>query len=134
MSVIRHAVCLTHNTHVVQGMSDDAPTVDHFRQRYVEPMGEESDHVHIVAITDALQVSNCSLTTVSMAVPHGIFAGCADPPVNLILQGRSLPATLRGRGVATTFCSQAVPSALVHSSIPHMVCRCPSGWCTWTRA
>ena len=37
-------------------MNDDLPSVDFFRQRFVEPMGEESDHVHIVALTDALQV------------------------------------------------------------------------------
>ena len=43
--------------HALQGMNDDVQTVDQFRQRYVEPMGEESDHVHIVALTDALQVS-----------------------------------------------------------------------------
>ena len=30
--------------------------VQQFRQRCVEPMGEESDHLHIVALTDALQV------------------------------------------------------------------------------
>lgn len=43
----------------LQGMSDDSPTVDHFRQRFVEPMGEESDHVHIVAMVSALQVTPC---------------------------------------------------------------------------
>ena len=37
-------------------MYDESPAVDEFRQRYVEPMGEESDHVHIVALSDALQV------------------------------------------------------------------------------
>ena len=30
-------------------------TVQQFRQRCVDPMGEESDHVHIVALTNALQ-------------------------------------------------------------------------------
>ncbi len=35
--------------------SDEAITVEQFCRRYVEPMGEESDHVHIVALTDALQ-------------------------------------------------------------------------------
>ena len=40
----------------LQGMSDEAITVEQFCRRYVEPMGEESDHVHIVALTDALQV------------------------------------------------------------------------------
>lgn len=39
-----------------QGMLDDPVTVEQFCRRYVEPMGEESDHIHIVAITDALQV------------------------------------------------------------------------------
>ena len=29
--------------------------MEQFCRRYVEPMGEESDHVHIVALTDALQ-------------------------------------------------------------------------------
>lgn len=41
---------------VAQGMMDDPVTVEQFCRRYVEPMGEESDHIHIVAITDALQV------------------------------------------------------------------------------
>ena len=36
---------------------DDPITVEQFCRKYVEPMGEESDHIHIVAITDALQVS-----------------------------------------------------------------------------
>lgn len=40
----------------VKGMMDDPVTVEQFCRRYVEPMGEESDHIHIVAITDALQV------------------------------------------------------------------------------
>lgn len=38
-------------------MSDDDITVEAFCRRYVEPMGEESDHVHIVSLTDALLVS-----------------------------------------------------------------------------
>lgn len=44
------------STWVLQGMMDDPVTVEQFCRRYVEPMGEESDHIHIVAITDALQV------------------------------------------------------------------------------
>ena len=39
----------------MQGMCDDDVSVEQFCRRYVEPMGEESDHVHIVALTDALQ-------------------------------------------------------------------------------
>ena len=42
----------------LQGMSDEGLTVEQFRRRCVEPMGEESDHVHIVALTDALQVGS----------------------------------------------------------------------------
>ena len=42
----------------LQGMIDDPIGVEQFCRRYVEPMGEESDHIHIVAITDALQVTN----------------------------------------------------------------------------
>ncbi|KAL6756826.1 peptidase C65 Otubain-domain-containing protein [Haematococcus lacustris] len=41
----------------ILGMYDDPPAcVDTFCQRYVEPMAEESDNIHIVALTDALQV------------------------------------------------------------------------------
>ncbi|KAK9865089.1 hypothetical protein WJX84_008709 [Apatococcus fuscideae] len=40
----------------IMGMSDEGLTVEQFRRKCVEPMGEESDHVHIVALTDALQV------------------------------------------------------------------------------
>ena len=45
-----------------QGMSDDDMTVQQFRQRCVDPMGEESDHVHIVALTNALQACRFSTT------------------------------------------------------------------------
>lgn len=40
------------------GMYDDpaAASVDTFCGRFVEPMGEESDNIHIVAISDALRV------------------------------------------------------------------------------
>ncbi|KAL3132624.1 hypothetical protein ABBQ32_009152 [Trebouxia sp. C0010 RCD-2024] len=41
----------------IMGMMDDPVTVEQFCRRYVEPMGEESDHIHIVAITDALQIA-----------------------------------------------------------------------------
>ena len=45
----------------LKGMIDDPISVEQFCRRYVEPMGEESDHVHIVAITDALQVFSLAL-------------------------------------------------------------------------
>ena len=47
---------------MLQGMMDDPVTVEQFCRRYVEPMGEESDHIHIVAITDALQVGLISMS------------------------------------------------------------------------
>ncbi|GAX72818.1 hypothetical protein CEUSTIGMA_g273.t1 [Chlamydomonas eustigma] len=40
----------------IMGMYDDVSCVEVFCQRSVEVMGEESDHVHIVALSDALQV------------------------------------------------------------------------------
>ncbi|KAK9909324.1 hypothetical protein WJX75_000535 [Coccomyxa subellipsoidea] len=40
----------------IMGMCDDEVSVEQFCRRYVEPMGEESDHVHIVALTNALLV------------------------------------------------------------------------------
>ncbi len=52
-------VFVPRNSHFLtylQGMTDEGLTVEQFRRRCVEPMGEESDHVHIVALTDALQV------------------------------------------------------------------------------
>ena len=41
----------------MQGLCDDDVTVQQFCTRYVEPMGEESDHIQLVALTDALLVS-----------------------------------------------------------------------------
>lgn len=44
----------------IMGMYDEPPpTVEMFCQRYVEPKAEESDNLHIVALTDALQVPVC---------------------------------------------------------------------------
>uniref|UniRef100_A0A7S1SSY6 Ubiquitin thioesterase n=1 Tax=Tetraselmis chuii TaxID=63592 RepID=A0A7S1SSY6_9CHLO len=40
----------------VMGMSDECLSVDTFCERMVEPMGVESDHVHIVALQRAVQV------------------------------------------------------------------------------
>ena len=41
----------------MQGLCDDDVTVQQFCTKYVEPMGEESDHLQLVALTDALLVS-----------------------------------------------------------------------------
>ena len=63
--------------------------VQRFRQRCVEPMGEESDHLHIVALTDALQArlgplwssvltlsSHLQSSTVCMLVPSCSCCSC----------------------------------------------------------
>ncbi|GFR40095.1 hypothetical protein Agub_g643 [Astrephomene gubernaculifera] len=56
----------------ILGMYDDPPaTVELFCQRHVEPMGEESDHIHIVAITEALQVPVRVVYLDSSALPAG---------------------------------------------------------------
>lgn len=44
---------------MLQGMNDDELTVEQFRRRCVEPMGEESDHVALVALSDMLLVRCC---------------------------------------------------------------------------
>jgi Peptidase C65 Otubain len=41
---------------LLQGISIEELSVEQFRRKCVEPMGEESDEVHIVALTDVLQV------------------------------------------------------------------------------
>ena len=40
----------------LQGISVEELSVEQFRRKCVEPMGEESDEVHIVALADVLQV------------------------------------------------------------------------------
>lgn len=42
---------------------DEDIDVKQFCTRYVEVMGSESDHVHIVALSDALQVMNSNPET-----------------------------------------------------------------------
>ncbi|GIL71938.1 hypothetical protein Vretimale_614 [Volvox reticuliferus] len=56
----------------IMGMYDEPPaTVELFCQRHVEPMGEESDHLHIVAITDALQIPVRVVYLDSSGMPAG---------------------------------------------------------------
>uniref|UniRef100_A0A061QL51 ubiquitinyl hydrolase 1 n=1 Tax=Tetraselmis sp. GSL018 TaxID=582737 RepID=A0A061QL51_9CHLO len=40
----------------IMGMSDEGLSVEKFCEKHVEPMGVESDHIHIVAIQNAFQV------------------------------------------------------------------------------
>jgi ubiquitin thioesterase protein OTUB1 len=44
-----------HFTPFLFSMSDEIVSIEQFCRKHVEAMGEESDHIHIVAITDALQ-------------------------------------------------------------------------------
>ena len=73
----------------VQGLCDDDVTVQQFCSRYVEPMGEESDHIQLVALTDALLVRThtwesqpiprpCSCRSVLYLAPNA----CCDPDVD----------------------------------------------------
>ncbi|KAK9815200.1 hypothetical protein WJX73_010822 [Symbiochloris irregularis] len=85
----------------ILGMFDDCPSVDHFRQRYVEPMGEESDHVHIVALTDALQV-----------------------PIRIVYLDQSLGAAMAGVGHAEGAAvnhHDFVPEALQNATGPNAI-------------
>lgn len=43
----------------VVGMTESINDVTQFCRQCVEPMGEESDHAHIIALTDALQGAHC---------------------------------------------------------------------------
>ncbi|MQL96572.1 hypothetical protein Taro_029254 [Colocasia esculenta] len=40
----------------IMGLADGSGSVDQFCKKSVEPMGEESDHIHIIALSDALGV------------------------------------------------------------------------------
>lgn len=53
--------CCSARVVTLQGTLDEEIGVKQFCVRYVEVMGSESDHVHIVALSDALQV--CRLPT-----------------------------------------------------------------------
>ncbi|GLC34475.1 hypothetical protein PLESTB_001257100 [Pleodorina starrii] len=68
----------------ILGMYDEPPaTVELFCQRHVEPMGEESDHLHIVAVTEALQIPVRVVYLDSSGMPtggggSGLDATCHD--------------------------------------------------------
>lgn len=48
-------------------MYDDPPaSVEMFCERHVQPMAEEADNIHIVALTDALQVCGNSAAPCSL--------------------------------------------------------------------
>jgi hypothetical protein len=89
-------------------MSDEAITVEQFCRRYVEPMGEESDHVHIVALTDALQAKTLTLTyPMHCPLPGpGLFARAAAARV----AGRA------GIGVSCLRCCDAVRTGMCSPS------------------
>ena len=67
---------------------DDDIEVKQFCTRYVEVMGTESDHVHIVALSDALQASSGT----SQALPT---EDCARLLPSIALLTSSAPHCLR---------------------------------------
>ncbi|BDA42024.1 Ubiquitin thioesterase OTUB1 [Coccomyxa sp. Obi] len=79
----------------IMGMCDDEISVEQFCRRYVEPMGEESDHVHIVALTNALQV-----------------------PIRVVYLDRSMGAAMAGVGYDSAAVNHHdfVPDALSESA------------------
>ncbi|KXZ47072.1 hypothetical protein GPECTOR_38g309 [Gonium pectorale] len=77
----------------ILGMYDEPPaTVELFCQRHVEPMGEESDHLHIVAITDALQIPVRVVYLDSSGLPTGGGSGL-DATVHDFVPDSCVPGT-----------------------------------------
>ncbi len=78
-------------------MYDDPPqTVEAFCKCYVEPMAEESDNIHIVAITDALEV-RLQACTVAVIVPN-LAMLLMQIPVTVVYLDRSGAAALGQSG------------------------------------
>ena len=79
--------CPSADTGDVQGLCDDDVTVQQFCSRYVEPMGEESDHIQLVALTDALLVRTHTWEL-------------QTPPRNPLLGFLQIPGAIRGHAPA----------------------------------
>ena len=54
-------------------MSDECLSVETFCEKYVEPMGVESDHVHIVAMQDVFQVRRLCSPSCKGCKPRSII-------------------------------------------------------------
>lgn len=76
----------------ILGMIDDPIEVDQFCRRYVEPMGEESDHIHIVAITDALQIP---IRVVYLDRSMAAFAGAASEDAAAVNHHNFVPEAMQ---------------------------------------
>ena len=63
----------------LQGLCDDDVTVQQFCTKYVEPMGEESDHIQLVALTDALLVSPPSGPQLRIPTEASLMRCCEMP-------------------------------------------------------
>jgi len=66
---------------MLQGMVDEDLDVKQFCNRHVEVMGTESDHIHIVALSDALQVPPPYYETQTSALPR---AFSLRPPLSCL--------------------------------------------------
>lgn len=114
----------------VQGLCDDDVTVQQFCSRYVEPMGEESDHIQLVALTDALLVRTHTWESQPIlghapAVQYSIWHWMH--PATRMLMARSMAAT----SPSSTF-QQHVKGTCVSANEclrlkRNLLCRCLSG-------
>lgn len=108
-----------------QGLSD--LDVSSFCARCVDPMGEESDHVQLVALTDALQVrGSACFTGRAQRAQRGMGAQRAQ-------RCHTTACALGGICFVSNDSSLGVTQARwmpVLLTAPR--CRC--GWCTWTAA
>lgn len=77
---------------------DDPITVEQFCRKYVEPMGEESDHIHIVAITDALQIP---IRVVYLDRSMATFAGAASEDAAAVNHHDFVPESMQKATAAT---------------------------------
>ncbi|EFJ52492.1 hypothetical protein VOLCADRAFT_86645 [Volvox carteri f. nagariensis] len=78
----------------IMGMYDEPPaTVELFCQRHVEPMGEESDHLHIVAITEALQIPVRVVYLDSSGMPTGGNGSGLDATMHDFVPDSCVPGT-----------------------------------------
>lgn len=57
----------------ILGTMDNCLGVDDFRRRYVEVMGEESDHIQVVALSEAFRVRPCFLCCPCHRIPSTLL-------------------------------------------------------------
>ncbi len=120
-------------------------TVQQFRQRCVDPMGEESDHVHIVALTNALQARLWLCLRMTERLRCSWLLPASTPSFNRAGTAASIQSLHQQRAAVQLWCNTNVSRHVrfpyntikQRSSIMELAprrCRCPSGCCTWTAA